>query len=93
MIFVLLPASTNAQVTPPSDKELGTLHTNLFHVDKPVLISLTPKYSDHYIPLCASGVILKPLSHLFDSANFNLLYTELLKKCEEVFAYTSSSSL
>ena len=93
MIFALLPASTNAQVTPLSDKELGTLHTNLFHVDKPVLIFLTPKYSDHYIPLCAGGVILKPLTHLFDSAYFNLLYTELLKKCEEVFAYTSSSSL
>ena len=61
-----------------------------FHADKPVLISLTPKYSDHYIPLC---VILKPLTHLFDSADFNLLYTELLKKCEEVFTYTSSSSL
>ena len=82
MIFVLIPASTNAQIMPLYDKELGTLHTNLFRADKLDLISLTPKYSDHYILLCASGVILKPLTHLFDSANFNLLCTELLKKCE-----------
>ena len=41
------------QVAPLSDEEIATLNKDLFHAAKPVLLSLVPEYSDHYIPLCA----------------------------------------
>ena len=82
------------QVAPPSDEEIARLHKDLFHAGKPVLLSLVPEYSDHYIPLCASGVMPNPLTDLFSSDNLNLSYPDLLKKCEEVFkTYTITADV
>ena len=87
-------ASTRIQVAPPSDEEIARLHQDLFHAGKPVLLSLVPEYSDHNIPLCASGVMPNPLTDLFISENVNLSYPDLLKKCEEVFeTYTITADV
>ena len=64
---------------------MDTIYKNLFQAEKAVLLSLVPGYSDHYVPLCASGILPSPLTQLFSCENLNLPLPELLNKCEEVF--------
>ena len=81
-------------IRPPSHKAVEDLYKNLFKAEKAVVLSLVPEYSDQYVPLNASGILPKPLTHLFDMHNLNLSYSDLLKKSIEVFEkYTISSDM
>ena len=49
-------ASTRMQVAPPSDEEIARLHKDLFHAGKPVLLSLVPEYSDHFVQVVSCQI-------------------------------------
>ena len=72
----------------PSAEELASFFEDLSKEGKPAILSLVPKYSDRYIPLCEQGVLPPPLTNMFKADYLQLSYPEVLKKCEEV--YTTS---
>ena len=69
----------------PSAEELASFFEDLSKEGKPAILSLVPKYSDRYVPLCEQGVLPPPLTNMFKADYMQLSYPELLKECEEVF--------
>ena len=81
-------------IKPPSQQELHLFYKNLSEAGKPVILSLIPGFSDSFIPLSVKGIIPKPLTDLFKDEYLNLSYSELLKKCEEVYnSYSITSEM
>lgn len=81
--------SNKKVVRAPAAAELDSFYSQLAVVGKPVILSLTPGYSEPYIPLYCKGVLPKPLTSFFDIKSIELTYPELLTKCEDFFnSYT-----
>ena len=57
---------------------------NLSKTGKPALLSIIPEHSDAYI--MDYSMLSTPLSNLFAEECMALSYSDLLKKCESVFA-------
>ena len=83
-----------SQVESPSAAELNSLYEVLCKVGQPVALSLVPNYSEPFIPLCAKGVLPKPLTELYRKSYTTLPYHTLLEKCDEIYeAYYITSEL
>ena len=53
------------KVFKPTQEELDSLFTSLSAAGKPVILSITPGFSDSFVPLCMRGIIPKPLTTLY----------------------------
>jgi len=52
---------------------------------RPALLSLVPGLNDSFIPKYVSGLLPKPLTHLYDEDALSLPFPDLLKKCEQIY--------
>ena len=55
-------------VNTPTEKELDTFFENLSKVGKPVILSITPKFSESFVPMCVKGMVPEPLTDLYDQS-------------------------
>lgn len=69
----------------PTAYEFDCFYNELSKVGKPAILSLVPRFSDSYVPLCKQGVLPMPLTDLFKPEYMALSYPDLLAKCEECF--------
>ena len=75
----------------PTETEMDTFYKNLDSSKiKPVALSLIKPYSDQFVSESSS---ILTIPDLFDNDNFNLSYTDLLKKCFEVEISLSSEDI
>jgi len=71
-----------ARGTESTDSEMETLFANLsLGGTKPLILSLIPEYSDHYVPRSTLDTFPAPLKSLQESLYFSL---SLLQVCESV---------
>ena len=81
--------SVKKVVQAPIAAELDSFYSQLALVGRPVILSLTPGYSEPYIPLYCKGILPDPLTSFFDVKNIELTYPELLRTCKDFFnSYT-----
>jgi len=52
---------------------------------KPILLSFVSGLNDTFVPMYVSGVLPKPLTHLYDKAALSLSFPELLNKRDEAY--------
>ena len=74
-------------LTEPTATELDSFYTSLSKIKncKPGILSVIPRFSHCYMPLCKQGVLPPPLSDLFLKEHLNLPYTDLIQECERCF--------
>ena len=81
-------------VNTPTEKELDTFFENLSKVGIPVILSITPKFSESFVPMCVKGMVPEPLTDLYDPKYLELPYPQLLDQCEIVFEnYTITAEM
>ena len=69
----------------PTEEELDTFLKDLSTAGKAVILSITPKFSDSFVPMCMRGLVQKPLTDLYNPKYLELSYPQLLDRCETVF--------
>jgi len=84
--FTCEPKRKSFTVVPTADDDLTELYSQLSTTSgKPVMLSHTEGFSDHYIPIARLPDFPKLLIELFDPDAATLPYPELLQKCNEVY--------
>ena len=79
-------------IPPPTEDELKEHYSRLTKTKgRPVLLSLVPGLNDSFIPKYVSGILPKPLTHLYDEDALSLPFPDLLKKCEQIYDEVSVS--
>lgn len=67
-------------IPPPTEEELKEHYSRLAKTKgRPVLLSLVPGLNDSFIPKYVSGLLPKPLTHLYDEDALSLPFPDLLK--------------
>ena len=82
--------ASNKKVSPclsskPSLEEYNCLYRTLSESNA-VILSITPGYSEPFIPKSVSQAVPKPLTSLYNEDYLKLTYPELLSKCDEQFS-------
>ena len=72
-------------VNTPTKEELETFFKDLSAAGRAVILSITPKFSDSFVPMSMTGLVPKPLTDLYDPKCLELTYPDLLEKCETLF--------
>ena len=79
-------------IPPPTEDELKEHYSRLTKTKgRPALLSLVPRLNDSFIPKYVSGLLPKPLTHLYDEDPLSLPFPDLLKNCEQIYNEVSIS--
>ena len=76
---------TKSSSAPLKIPEPTALYKNLSNAGNPVILSIIPPHSEHFVPQSCSDQLPKFLTNLYDKTLLKVSYPELLTKCEDVF--------
>ena len=75
-----------AEVPEPTEEDISDHYLQISKLKgKPILFSFEPELNDSYVPMYVSGILPRPLTHLYDKAALSLSFPDLLNKCDEVY--------
>ena len=73
-------------IVPDTTEQVNKFHVRLLKtVDKPVVLSHTPGFSDAYVPLNMLADFPKPLTEIFNNDAIDMSYAYLVETCSEIY--------
>ena len=68
-----------AEVPEPTEEDISNHYLQISKIKgKPILLSFVPELNDSYVPMYVSGILPRPLTHLYDKAALSLSFPNLL---------------